>query len=69
MMRSKPADLEIIELNLQMQKYFKMKKDSPDLFRVSPTSEMHDILKMQIQQTLPDRDVSGSVVYVFRVRE
>lgn len=68
-MRSKPADLEIIELNLQMQKYFKMKKDSPDLFRVSPTSEMHDILKMQIQQTLPDRDVSGSVVYVFRVRE
>lgn len=69
MMRSEPRDLEIIELSLQMQKYFKMKKDSPDLFRVSPTSEMHDILKMQIQQTLPDRDVSGSVVYVFRVRK
>lgn len=52
-----------------MQKYFKMKKDSPDLFRVSPSSEMQDILKMQIQQTLPDRDASGSLIYIFRVRK
>lgn len=52
-----------------MQKYFKMKNDSPDLFRVSPSSQLDDILKMQIQQTLPGRDASGSVVYVFRVRK
>lgn len=53
----------------QMQKYFQMKKESPDLFCVSPSSELHDILKMQIQQTLPIRDAHGSVVYVFRVRK
>lgn len=53
----------------QIQKYFKMKSESPDLFRVSPVSEMHDLLKMQMQQVLPQLDNNGSVVYIFRVRE
>lgn len=52
-----------------MQKYFKMKKDSPDLFQVSPSAEMHDLLAMQMQQVLPDRDANGRVIYVFRVRK
>lgn len=46
-----------------------MKKESPELFRVSPSSDMHDILKMQIQQTLSNRDEYGSIIYVFRVRK
>lgn len=52
-----------------MQKYYKMKRESPDLFQVSPTSEMHDLLSMQMQQMLPERDDSGRVIYVFRVRK
>lgn len=54
---------------LQMQKYYKMKKESPDLFQVSPASEMDDLLSMQMQQMLPDRDANGRVIYVFRVRK
>lgn len=45
-----------------------MKNDSSDLFRVSPLSDMQELLKMQIQQILPHRDSNGSVVYIFRVR-
>lgn len=56
-------------VQFQVQKYFKMKRDSPNLFRVSPTSEMHDLLYMQIQQQLPYRDANGSVIYIFRVRK
>lgn len=56
-------------IQFQVQKYFKMKRDSPNLFRVSPTSEMHDLLYMQIQQQLPYRDANGSVIYIFRVRK
>lgn len=53
----------------QMQKYYKMKKESPDLFQVSPSSEMDELLSMQMQQMLPDRDENGRVIYVFRVRK
>lgn len=52
-----------------MQKYFKMKKDSPDLFQTSPSTEMHELLAMQMQQMLPERDSHGRVIYVFRVRK
>lgn len=45
-----------------------MKNESPELFRVSPSTDLHDLLKMQIQQVLPDRENSGSIVYIFRVR-
>lgn len=46
-----------------------MKNESPDLFRVSPLSEMQELLKMQMQQILPQHDEGGSVIYVFRVRK
>lgn len=46
-----------------------MKHDSPDLFRVSPVSDMQELLNMQIQQTLPHNDENGSLVHVFRVRK
>lgn len=52
-----------------MQKYFKMKNDSPDLFKVSPITEMYDILGRQIQQMLSHRDNNGQIIYIFRVRE
>lgn len=52
-----------------VKKYFKMKNESSDLFKVSPIKEMNDILLMQIQQVLPLRDNNGSVVYIFRVRK
>lgn len=46
-----------------------MKSESRDLFHVSPVSEMQDLLKMQMQQVLPDLDDNGSIVYVFRIRK
>lgn len=59
----------IFSIFRQIQKYFKMKNDSSDLFRVSPLSDMQELLKMQIQQVLPHRDSNGSVIYIFRVRK
>lgn len=53
----------------QIQKYFKMKNESPDLFRISPLSDMQNLLKMQMQQILPQHDENGSLIYLFRVRE
>lgn len=47
----------------------KMKRDSPDLFHVSPVTDMQELLKMQMQQTLPHHDENGSMVHVFRVRK
>lgn len=46
-----------------------MKRDSPDLFHVSPVSDMQEFLNMQIQQSLPHNDENGSLVHVFRVRK
>lgn len=46
-----------------------MKRDSPDLFHVSPVTDMQELLKMQMQQTLPHHDENGSMVHVFRVRK
>lgn len=52
-----------------IKKYFKMKGESPDLFKVSPINEMYDILSMQIQQILPLRDANGRVIFIFRIRK
>lgn len=46
-----------------------MKTESPDLFHVSPISEMDDLLRMQMQHVLPNPDDNGSMIYIFRVRE
>lgn len=46
-----------------------MKSESPDLFRVSPLLDMQELIKMQMQQVLPQHDEGGSVIYVFRVRK
>lgn len=46
-----------------------MKLESPDLFHVSPVTDMQELLKMQMQQTLPHHDENGSIVHIFRVRK
>lgn len=45
-----------------------MKSESPDLFRISPMSDMQNLLKMQMQQILPQNDENGSVIYLFRIQ-
>lgn len=56
-------------LFMQIKKYLKKKRESPDLFHVSPVTDMQDLLNMQIQQTLPHNDENGSIVHIFRVRK
>lgn len=46
-----------------------MKRESPELFHVSPVTEMQELLKMQMQQILPNPHANGSVVFVFRIRK
>lgn len=46
-----------------------MKRESPDLFRVSPLLDLDELLKMQMQQILQQHDENGSVIYLFRVRK
>lgn len=50
-----------------MQKYYWMKEHSPELFHVSPPSDLKSMLEMQIQCMLPQKDNHGRQVYVFRV--
>lgn len=52
-----------------LQKYYWMKEHSPELFLVSPPSELKVMLDMQIQCMLPQKDNHGRQVYVFRVGE
>lgn len=51
----------------QTLKYFRMKQQSPELFRVSPPSEVRHILEMQMQYMIPLRDPCGRQVFIFRV--
>lgn len=44
-----------------------MKQHSAELFRVSPISQLHELLKMQMQYMLPNRDSNGRQIYIFRV--
>lgn len=46
-----------------------MKSEAPDLFRISPLCDMQNVIKMQMQQVLPERDENGSVIYLFRIRK
>lgn len=50
-----------------ISKYYWMKKNSPELFHVSPVSDLKVMLEMQIQCMLPQKDNHGRQVYVFRV--
>jgi len=50
-----------------MQKYYWMKEHSPELFHVSPPSELKTMLELQIQCMLPQKDSHGRQVYLFRV--
>lgn len=50
-----------------MTKYYWMKEHSPELFHVSPPSDLKLMLEMQIQCMLPQKDNHGRQVYVFRV--
>lgn len=45
-----------------------MKEESKELFRVSPARDIYNLLEMQMQQILPDRDENGCAIYIFRVR-
>lgn len=51
----------------QIQKYYKMKDEYPEIFKVSPPSEMKFMLEMQCQCMLPKKDDSGRQIYLFRV--
>lgn len=50
-----------------IKKYYCLKEHSPELFHVSPPSDMKSMLEMQIQCMLPQKDNHGRQVYVFRV--
>ncbi|CRK93457.1 CLUMA_CG006993, isoform A [Clunio marinus] len=52
-----------------IQKYYWMKEHSPELFYVSPPSDLKSMLEMQIQCMLPQKDNHGRQVYVFRVEK
>uniref|UniRef100_A0AAG5CW40 CRAL-TRIO domain-containing protein n=1 Tax=Anopheles atroparvus TaxID=41427 RepID=A0AAG5CW40_ANOAO len=52
-----------------MQKYYKMKEEYPEIFKVSPPSEMKFMLEMQIQTMLPKKDEHGRQIYLFRVEK
>lgn len=64
-LRAKKFDVE--KSFKMMTKYYWMKEHSPDLFHVSPTSDLQPMLEMQIQCMLPQKDNHGRQVYVFRV--
>lgn len=53
----------------QVLKYVQMKRECPELFRVSPIDELQFLLDMQMQWMTPERDVGGRQVYIFRVGE
>lgn len=64
-LRAKKFDVE--KAFKMMQKYYWMKEHCPELFHVSPASDLKMMLEMQIQCMLPQKDNHGRQVYVFRV--
>ncbi len=50
-----------------MQKYYYLKEHSPELFHVSPPSDMRYMLEMQILCMLNSTDQQGRQIYLFRV--
>uniref|UniRef100_A0A182VUK4 CRAL-TRIO domain-containing protein n=1 Tax=Anopheles minimus TaxID=112268 RepID=A0A182VUK4_9DIPT len=66
-LRAKKFDVE--KAFKMMQKYYKMKEEYPEIFKVSPPSEMKFMLEMQIQTMLPKKDEHGRQIYLFRVEK
>ncbi|CAD7086529.1 unnamed protein product [Hermetia illucens] len=66
-LRAKKFDVE--KAYRMLLKYFSMKQHSAELFRVSPISQLHELLKMQMQYMLPNRDSNGRQIYIFRVEK
>ncbi|XP_050101255.1 alpha-tocopherol transfer protein-like isoform X2 [Anopheles aquasalis] len=66
-LRAKKFDVE--KAFKMMQKYYKMKEEHPEIFKVSPPSEMKFMLEMQIQTMLPKKDEHGRQIYLFRVEK
>ncbi|XP_039279354.1 alpha-tocopherol transfer protein isoform X2 [Nilaparvata lugens] len=52
-----------------LQRYYQMKYESPELFKVPRPSKKLHILDMQCQNMLEQRDNNGSRVYIFRVEK
>jgi hypothetical protein len=51
----------------QLEKYFAMKQQSPEIFKVAPIGEMRTMLEMNIQTMMPLKDNHGRQIYIFRV--
>ncbi|XP_059614326.1 retinaldehyde-binding protein 1-like [Phlebotomus argentipes] len=66
-LRAKKFDVE--KAYRMTVKYFRMKQQSPELFRVSPPTEVRHILEMQMQYMIPQRDPCGRQVFIFRVEK
>lgn len=66
-LRAKKFDVE--KAYKMTVKYFSMKQQSPELFKVSPISDLSDLLQMQIQLMIPNRDSNGRQLYIFRVEK
>lgn len=64
-LRAKKFDVE--KAFKMIQKYYCMKEHSPELFHVSPPSDLKNMLEMQIQCMLNTKDQHGRQVYLFRV--
>jgi len=64
-LRAKKFDIE--KAFKMMQKYYWMKEHSPELFHVSPPTDLKAMLEMQIQCMLPQKDAHRRQIYVFRV--
>lgn len=64
-LRAKKFDVE--KAFMMMQKYYWMKENSPELFHVSPPSDLKNMLEMQIQCMLNTKDRQGRQIYLFRV--
>jgi alpha-tocopherol transfer protein len=50
-----------------MTKYYWMKDNLPELFKVSPPSSLKSMLELQIQCMTPQKDNHGRQIYIFRV--
>lgn len=64
-LRAKKFDVE--KAFKMIQQYYWMKEHSPELFHVSPPSDMKNMFEMQIQCMLNTKDQQGRQIYLFRV--
>ncbi|GAB0096783.1 CRAL-TRIO domain-containing protein [Sergentomyia squamirostris] len=66
-LRAKKFDVE--KAYRMSVKYFRMKHQSPNLFRVSPPFAVQHILEMQMQCMMGVRDPCGRQLFIFRVEK